>query len=153
MWLHLDPKNIETDFNHTDNGHAEEQMQEVLTTGETHSPSPPVCGSNVVDLRSIGQVEISDEATLEDLKTQVKYVDHSRRSQINPLTYFRITSSVYCSRRGAPLAVLYCLPLYQVLTLPALQNVCVPTTAFMRIWQLEGRRLTRILRGQQLTLR
>uniref|UniRef100_A0A4W6EAC8 Ubiquitin carboxyl-terminal hydrolase n=1 Tax=Lates calcarifer TaxID=8187 RepID=A0A4W6EAC8_LATCA len=40
-----------------------------------------------------------------------------------------------------------------VLTLPALQNVCVPTTAFMRIWQLEGRRLTRILRGQQLTLR
>uniref|UniRef100_A0A4W6EC60 Ubiquitin specific peptidase 40 n=1 Tax=Lates calcarifer TaxID=8187 RepID=A0A4W6EC60_LATCA len=85
MWLHLDPKNIETDFNHTDNGHAEEQI-------------------------SIGQVEISDEATLEDLKTQV-------------------------------------------LTLPALQNVCVPTTAFMRIWQLEGRRLTRILRGQQLTLR
>lgn len=43
--------------------------------------------------------------------------------------------------------------LYQVLTLPALQDVCLPTTAFMRVWQLEGRRLARILRGQQLALR
>ncbi|XP_039992469.1 ubiquitin carboxyl-terminal hydrolase 40 isoform X2 [Xiphias gladius] len=110
MWLYLDPKNMETDFNHTDNGHAEEQMLGVLTAGETHSNSPPLCGGNMVDLRSVGQVEISDEATLEDLKTQV-------------------------------------------LTLPALQNVCVPTTAFMRVWQLEGQRLARILRGQQLTLR
>lgn len=53
----------------------------------------------------------------------------------------------------APLALLYCVRLYQVLTLPALQDACVPTTAFMRVWQLEGRRLARILRGQQLTLR
>uniref|UniRef100_A0A665TIG7 USP domain-containing protein n=1 Tax=Echeneis naucrates TaxID=173247 RepID=A0A665TIG7_ECHNA len=53
---------------------------------------------------------ISDEATLEDLKTQV-------------------------------------------LTLPALQNVCIPTTAFMRVWQMEGKKLARILRGQQQTLR
>uniref|UniRef100_A0A674F0N7 Ubiquitin specific peptidase 40 n=1 Tax=Salmo trutta TaxID=8032 RepID=A0A674F0N7_SALTR len=40
-----------------------------------------------------------------------------------------------------------------VLTLPALQYVCVPTPAFLRVWQLEGQRLTRILRGQQHTLR
>lgn len=40
-----------------------------------------------------------------------------------------------------------------MLTLPALQDVCVPTTAFMRVWQLEGGRLARILRGQQLTLK
>ncbi|KAG7224082.1 hypothetical protein INR49_019817 [Caranx melampygus] len=40
-----------------------------------------------------------------------------------------------------------------VLTLPALQSMCIPTTAFMRVWQIEGHRLTRILRGQQLTLR
>uniref|UniRef100_A0AAZ3PCN6 USP domain-containing protein n=1 Tax=Oncorhynchus tshawytscha TaxID=74940 RepID=A0AAZ3PCN6_ONCTS len=51
-------------------------------------------------------VEISEEATLEELKTQV-------------------------------------------LTLPELQYVCVPTPAFLRVWQLEGQRLTRILRGQQ----
>uniref|UniRef100_A0A8C8J2J1 USP domain-containing protein n=1 Tax=Oncorhynchus tshawytscha TaxID=74940 RepID=A0A8C8J2J1_ONCTS len=50
-------------------------------------------------------VEISEEATLEELKTQV-------------------------------------------LTLPELQYVCVPTPAFLRVWQLEGQRLTRILRGQ-----
>lgn len=29
----------------------------------------------------------------------------------------------------------------------------MPTAAFMRVWQLEGRRLARILRGQQVTLR
>uniref|UniRef100_A0A8C7GDK4 Ubiquitin specific peptidase 40 n=1 Tax=Oncorhynchus kisutch TaxID=8019 RepID=A0A8C7GDK4_ONCKI len=67
-------------------------------------------GGAMVELRTVGQVEISEEATLEELKTQV-------------------------------------------LTLPALQYVCVPTPAFLRVWQLEGQRLTRILRGQQHTLR
>ncbi|XP_029350343.1 ubiquitin carboxyl-terminal hydrolase 40 [Echeneis naucrates] len=110
MWLHLDPKHTETDFNHTNNGHTEEQMPEVLTAVKKHSYSPPLCDRSMVDLRSIGPVEISDEATLEDLKTQV-------------------------------------------LTLPALQNVCIPTTAFMRVWQMEGKKLARILRGQQQTLR
>ncbi|KAG7267264.1 hypothetical protein CRUP_014993, partial [Coryphaenoides rupestris] len=32
-------------------------------------------------------------------------------------------------------------------------SVCVPTPAFLRVWQLEGRRPARVLRGQQLTLR
>ncbi len=54
--------------------------------------------------------------------------------------------------KDASLVVL-CLLLYQMLTLPALVDVCVPIAAFMRVWQLEGRRLARILRGQQLTLR
>ncbi|XP_054470070.1 ubiquitin carboxyl-terminal hydrolase 40 isoform X2 [Anoplopoma fimbria] len=104
VWLCLDPRNhsaVSMDCNHTDNGHTE-----VLTAGD----SPPLCAGNMEGLRSAGRVEISDEATLEDLKTQV-------------------------------------------LTLPALQEVCVPTTAFMRVWQLEGRRLARILRGHQLTLK
>ncbi|XP_049452493.1 ubiquitin carboxyl-terminal hydrolase 40 isoform X1 [Epinephelus fuscoguttatus] len=112
VWLYLDPKNnsaVSQDFNHTDNGLTEEQVPEVVTAGETQSHVPPLCAGNM-ELRSAGQVEISDEATLEDLKTQV-------------------------------------------LTLPALQDVCVPTTAFMRVWQLEGWRLARILRGQQLTLK
>ncbi|TKS86795.1 Ubiquitin carboxyl-terminal hydrolase 40 [Collichthys lucidus] len=112
VWLYLDPRNdsMESDYNHTDSSHAEEQMLEAVSAGETHSHSPPLCAGNMAELRSVGQVEISDEATLEDLKTQV-------------------------------------------LTLPALQDVCVPTSAFMRVWLLEGRRLARILRGQQLTLR
>ncbi|XP_008275139.1 ubiquitin carboxyl-terminal hydrolase 40 isoform X2 [Stegastes partitus] len=110
VWLYRDLKNVVSDFNHTDNGPAEEQMLEVVTAGETHGRSPPLCGGHTAELRSVGQVEISDEATLEDLKTQV-------------------------------------------LTLPALQDVCVPTTGFMRVWQLEGRRLARILRGLQVTLR
>ncbi|XP_034063280.1 ubiquitin carboxyl-terminal hydrolase 40 isoform X1 [Gymnodraco acuticeps] len=113
VWLYLDPRNNSSDFtgfNHTDNGHTEEQMLELLTASETHSPSPPLCAGNTAELRSAGQVEISDEATLEDLKTQV-------------------------------------------LTLPALQDVCVPITAFMRVWQLECQRMARILRGQQLTLK
>uniref|UniRef100_A0A4W5KIB7 Ubiquitin specific peptidase 40 n=1 Tax=Hucho hucho TaxID=62062 RepID=A0A4W5KIB7_9TELE len=78
------------------------------------SPLVKMCvclvGGAMVELRTVGQVEISEEATLEELKTQV-------------------------------------------LTLPALQYVCVPTPAFLRVWQLEGQRLTRILRGQQHTLR
>uniref|UniRef100_A0A672HVH5 Ubiquitin specific peptidase 40 n=1 Tax=Salarias fasciatus TaxID=181472 RepID=A0A672HVH5_SALFA len=51
VWLHQDPKTITAGFNHTDNGPTGEQMS--------------------LSLRSVGQVEISDEATLEDLKTQV----------------------------------------------------------------------------------
>ncbi|KAK2826421.1 hypothetical protein Q5P01_020635 [Channa striata] len=86
-----------------------EQMLGLETAGETQILSP-LCASNTAKLKSVGQVEISDEATLEDLKTQV-------------------------------------------LTLHALQNVCMPTIAFMRLWQLEGWKLARILRGQQLTLR
>ena len=73
MWLYLDPQNnsvFSMDFNHTDNGHTEEQMLEVVTASETHSP--PLCAGNI-ELRSAGQVEISDEATLEDLKTQVAH--------------------------------------------------------------------------------
>ncbi|XP_026195845.1 ubiquitin carboxyl-terminal hydrolase 40 isoform X2 [Anabas testudineus] len=104
VWLYLGSKNMETYLNHTD-----EQMLDVVS-GDGTCHSLHVFGSNTAKLTSVGQVEISDEATLEDLKTQV-------------------------------------------LTLPALQNVCVPTTAFMRMWQLEGQRLVRILRGQQLTLR
>uniref|UniRef100_A0A3P8UWW9 Ubiquitin specific peptidase 40 n=1 Tax=Cynoglossus semilaevis TaxID=244447 RepID=A0A3P8UWW9_CYNSE len=100
-WLFLEPHMMETERPQADSGHAEERLQ-VLTD--------PQCGGNMVQLRNIGQVEISEEATLENLKTQV-------------------------------------------LTLPALQSVCIPTTAFMRIRQLEGGRLGQILRGQQQTLR
>lgn len=44
-------------------------------TADKMCHSSPVCGSNVAELTSVGQVEISDEATLEDLKTQVEYVE------------------------------------------------------------------------------
>lgn len=62
---------METDFNHTDNGHTDEQMLVESTVGETHSHSSHLCGGNMAELRSVGQVEISDEVSLEDLKTQV----------------------------------------------------------------------------------
>ncbi|CAN9502416.1 unnamed protein product [Ophioblennius macclurei] len=104
VWLYEDPKTIPTNFNHTDNGFTE-------GVEEAHDQSLLVlCGGNTSEARSVGQVEISAEATLEDLKTQV-------------------------------------------LTLPALLDVCLPTMSFMRVWQLEGSRLARILRGQQATLR
>uniref|UniRef100_A0A3Q2V4F7 Ubiquitin specific peptidase 40 n=1 Tax=Haplochromis burtoni TaxID=8153 RepID=A0A3Q2V4F7_HAPBU len=106
IWLYWHPKNMERDFNHTEKGPADGQMP----AGTTHNQLPPLCNGNAAELRHVGQIEISDEATLEDLKTQV-------------------------------------------LTLPALQEVCVPTTGFMRVWQLEGRKLARILRGPQATLR
>uniref|UniRef100_A0AAQ4QH47 USP domain-containing protein n=1 Tax=Gasterosteus aculeatus aculeatus TaxID=481459 RepID=A0AAQ4QH47_GASAC len=104
VWLCLDRRNdseVSMDFNHTDDGH---------TQVEAADESPPLGVGNMAEPRRAGPVEISDEATLEDLKAQV-------------------------------------------LTLPALQDVCVPTTAFLRVWQLEGRRLARILRGGQLTLK
>uniref|UniRef100_A0A8C2K4R4 Ubiquitin carboxyl-terminal hydrolase n=1 Tax=Cyprinus carpio TaxID=7962 RepID=A0A8C2K4R4_CYPCA len=62
------------------------------------------------EMRFIGHVEISEEASLDDLKTQM-------------------------------------------MTLPALQDVCVPSSAFLRVWLLEGKKLARILRGNQQTLR
>lgn len=140
-------------------------MLEAVSAGETHSHSPPLCAGNMAELRSVGQVEISDEATLEDLKTQVGW-----RLKLSCLYKFgqSFWSWSLKSKKGTginnhciyiwlattwTLAQLCFLLLYQVLTLPALQDVCVPTSAFMRVWLLEGRRLARILRGQQLTLR
>uniref|UniRef100_A0A6Q2XM05 USP domain-containing protein n=1 Tax=Esox lucius TaxID=8010 RepID=A0A6Q2XM05_ESOLU len=86
----------------------------VITEGrlpsKVHASSFPYTSLAMAELRTVGQVEISEEATLEDLKTQI-------------------------------------------LTLPALQFVCVPSPAFVRLWQLEGHRLGHILRGQQVTLR
>ncbi|TRY89846.1 hypothetical protein DNTS_010127 [Danionella cerebrum] len=60
--------------------------------------------------RFIGHVEISEEASLDDFKTQV-------------------------------------------MTLPALLDACVPSPAFLRAWLLEGKKLGRILRGNQTMLR
>nr|XP_046179575.1 ubiquitin carboxyl-terminal hydrolase 40-like [Oncorhynchus gorbuscha] len=105
VWLYVEPRadsvvSMETEVNGTAEGSTEGQRLEVMIA----------VGRAMVELRTVGQVEISEEATLEELKTQV-------------------------------------------LTLPALQYVCVPTPAFLRVWQLEGQRLTRILRGQQHTLR
>ncbi|KAJ8349869.1 hypothetical protein SKAU_G00249990 [Synaphobranchus kaupii] len=62
------------------------------------------------DFRFVGRVEISGEASLDDLKTQV-------------------------------------------MTLPSLQDVCVPAPAFLRVWVLEGRKLCKILRGNQQPLK
>lgn len=58
---------METDFN----GHTEEQTLEAETAGKKHSQSSPMYAGNMAELKSVGQVEISDEATLEDFKTQV----------------------------------------------------------------------------------
>ncbi|KAJ8253298.1 hypothetical protein GJAV_G00211330 [Gymnothorax javanicus] len=56
------------------------------------------------DFQFAGEVEISGEASLDDLKTLI-------------------------------------------MTLPALQCVCVPSPAFLRLWVVEGWRLSKILRG------
>lgn len=67
IWLYWHPKNMERDFNHTEKGPADGQMP----AGTTHNQLPPLCNGNAAELRRVGQIEISDEATLEDLKTQV----------------------------------------------------------------------------------
>lgn len=53
------------------NGHAEEQRQAAGTAGKADHLSPRGHVGDAVELTSVGQVEITDEATLEDLKTQV----------------------------------------------------------------------------------
>ncbi|XP_028809756.1 ubiquitin carboxyl-terminal hydrolase 40 isoform X2 [Denticeps clupeoides] len=63
-----------------------------------------------VELWHVGQVEISEEASLDDLKTQV-------------------------------------------MTLPSLEGIWLPTPAFLRVWLLERRKLGKILSGNQLSLR
>uniref|UniRef100_A0A3P8ZT64 USP domain-containing protein n=1 Tax=Esox lucius TaxID=8010 RepID=A0A3P8ZT64_ESOLU len=87
-----------------------EEVGEALMDEVSNLKRNPFFSLAMAELRTVGQVEISEEATLEDLKTQI-------------------------------------------LTLPALQFVCVPSPAFVRLWQLEGHRLGHILRGQQVTLR
>ncbi|CAB1327929.1 unnamed protein product [Coregonus sp. 'balchen'] len=98
VWLYVEPSanpvvSMETEVNCNAEGSKEGQRLEVMTA----------VGGAMAELRTVGQVEISEEATLEELKTQV-------------------------------------------LTLPSLQCVCVPTPAFLRVWQLEGQRLTRKLK-------
>lgn len=58
---------MEADFNHTISGPAEEAMME-------DGQCPLVSGGNTAELKSVGLVEISDEAMLEDLKAQVGHV-------------------------------------------------------------------------------
>lgn len=110
VWLYVDLRGMETDCNPAENSPAEQQMQGAETADGSFARSISICGGNMVELRNVGKVEISEDATLEDLKTQV-------------------------------------------LTLPTVQDVCVPVTSFLRVWQMEGGRLTRILRGQQVALR
>lgn len=102
VWLYVDlresPVSMEIEVNHTTE-RAASQTQEVISA-DWHG----------AELRIVGKVEITDEASLEDLKTQV-------------------------------------------MTLPALLDVCVPTPAFLRVWQLEGHKLGKILRGNQQSLR
>lgn len=59
------------DFTPADNGHAQESMLEATTEGKTGLP-PSLNVGSMFKLRSVGKVEISDEATLEDLKIQVE---------------------------------------------------------------------------------
>lgn len=47
-------------------------MLEVVTAGESDSRLPSVRVGHAAEVKSIGQVEITDEASLEDLKAQVK---------------------------------------------------------------------------------
>ncbi|XP_061552768.1 ubiquitin carboxyl-terminal hydrolase 40 isoform X2 [Phycodurus eques] len=63
VWMLQDPVSMETNVNHSDNGHAQEQMEEVYAAAQANShPS---------ELIRVGQVEISVDVSLEDLKTQV----------------------------------------------------------------------------------
>ncbi|XP_036396124.1 ubiquitin carboxyl-terminal hydrolase 40 isoform X1 [Megalops cyprinoides] len=100
IWLcveHSDtPISVEAQENHMANG----------IGGQAES----VSAADGAEMQFVGQVEISGEASLDDLKTQV-------------------------------------------MTLPSLQDLCVPTPAFLRVWALEGRKLGRILRGNQQPLK
>lgn len=72
VWLHLDPKRMETYFNYAESCNTDEQMLDAVTAdGTSHSPS---LRGNVTEPISVGQVEISDEATLEELKSQVQLI-------------------------------------------------------------------------------
>lgn len=71
MWLRLDPSTSPAGLRHTGNGHAAEQRQPAVTAGEADQVSPHGCEGGAAELMSVGQVEIMDEATLEDLKAQV----------------------------------------------------------------------------------
>lgn len=72
VWLCVDQSTGTMDLTRTDNGHAQECRLEAMTEGKTGLP-PSLNVGSMFQLRSVGQVEISDEATLEDLKIQVEY--------------------------------------------------------------------------------
>lgn len=122
-------------FPHPDN--TQKHMLEAVTEVEA-SLLPSLNVGSMFQLRSVGHVEISDEATLEDLKTQVGYDRHFLKLH-QYLGKIEFGDFLYY--------------FWQMLTLPALLDVCMPSADFMRVWQLEGQRVARILRGKQHTLR
>lgn len=75
VWLYVDQSNGTMDFTHTDNSHAQEHMLQTVTERKRGLP-PSLNVGSMFKLKSVGQVEISEEATLEDLKTQVEYERH-----------------------------------------------------------------------------
>lgn len=63
---------MEADCKRSENSPAEQQVQGAETTDGSCARSISLCGKNMAELQNVGKVEISDDATLEDLKTQVK---------------------------------------------------------------------------------
>lgn len=77
-------------------------MLEVATAGESGSRLPSVRVGNAAEVKSIGQVEITDEASLEDLKAQVKNLKGGVHGCLSgaPFTRERWTMSGKSGMRG-----------------------------------------------------
>lgn len=73
VWLYVDLRGMENDCNPDENSPAEQQMQGAETTDGSFAQPISICGGNTVELRNVGEVEISEDAMLEDLKTQVRF--------------------------------------------------------------------------------
>lgn len=112
VWCILDENGVGTvnGFEEESEGAPQCSGQEPNSTPRCSLQESPFCSCRSPQLMEVGSVEISEEATMEDLKTQV-------------------------------------------LTLPALSDLCAPSSALVRLWQVEGQRLGRILRGSQLALK
>lgn len=64
----------------------------------------PGCSDDGAEFRSVGQVEISDEATVDDLKTQVGWFSVLETGQKNRILFFMLCTKtwsacwIYCSK-------------------------------------------------------
>lgn len=67
VWLCANPKCMDGDFKST----TEEETEEVAMVGKGDC-QPPGCSGDGAEFKNVGQVEISDEATVDDLKIQVE---------------------------------------------------------------------------------
>uniref|UniRef100_A0A3P9L2U3 Ubiquitin specific peptidase 40 n=1 Tax=Oryzias latipes TaxID=8090 RepID=A0A3P9L2U3_ORYLA len=98
----------------------------------------------------VGEPLVDEDVSLSDLKISNGETLVVTEGLLPPKVWKVLCSDCIKAHRHPQICLNFAL---QLMTLPALQDACIPAPGFLRVWQLEGWRLARILKGKQATIR